>query len=281
MPWGREPNLTLSWFGLTDGTCHINAGSDQLFRYTDEILSLWNKQDPSFDHHQKYTSYQVVRLYEDLMDNLADILQEIPPELEALTKRHSSIGVSEDEIWKIHESSESDEILDACMLATEWLRIHRRIDTMHLIQGQEINIWRTKDCIHVRWNSNLANIEGTQIWAATQGEHTLSINDFMNEVKGFHDRLMSAMEDRIKDIKKNNPIPHVQINIAALEMEHEERKKTLQLALDREPAISNWKETLESLHLINKHKNQYSNLPQRDQAGLTTCTGTKHTNTDD
>lgn len=252
MPWGEEPNLDLSWFGLTDGSYYIDAGSDQLFRYTDEILSLWASQYPDFDHHQKYVDYQVVRLYEDLMDILADILQDIPSELEALIARCPGMGISEDEIWQIYESSEDEEVLDACILATEWWRIHRRIDTMYLVQGQNIKLWRVGDCIHIRWDSNLANIEGVQIWTATQGEYTLPVAQFLNEVKDFHDRLMSSMQDRIKDIKQNNPLPHVKINISALEREHKEREQALQAALNREPTILNWEETLNALSLILK-----------------------------
>jgi len=40
-PWGSAPDLSLSWFSLTDGCYWIDAGGEELLRFSDESLTKW------------------------------------------------------------------------------------------------------------------------------------------------------------------------------------------------------------------------------------------------
>jgi hypothetical protein len=36
-PWGKSPDLRLSWFGFTEGFYRLQVGSEFLLNYSDEI----------------------------------------------------------------------------------------------------------------------------------------------------------------------------------------------------------------------------------------------------
>lgn len=71
-PWGRAGSYSLSWFGLTDGQYSIHVGDSTLFEYSEHARAGGTT---------RYCDYQVVRLYEDLMDMLPHILEPVPPSL--------------------------------------------------------------------------------------------------------------------------------------------------------------------------------------------------------
>ena len=71
-PWGRADAPTLHWFGLTDGEYWIEVGDEKLFQYSESARAAGAGQ---------YCEYQVVRLYEDLIDMLPHILESVPGSL--------------------------------------------------------------------------------------------------------------------------------------------------------------------------------------------------------
>jgi hypothetical protein len=70
-PWGNAPDLSLSWFGLTDGDYRINVGSEHLFAYSEGIKRHFSTKDPNF--RGDYVNYHVVRLWEDICEILPDV----------------------------------------------------------------------------------------------------------------------------------------------------------------------------------------------------------------
>ncbi len=72
-PWGEPPDLSLSWFGLTEGFYWLEVGSERLFCYSHQMAKY-----PKFSD---YVDYLVVRFWEDILQILPDVLAPIPPEL--------------------------------------------------------------------------------------------------------------------------------------------------------------------------------------------------------
>lgn len=89
VPWGTAPKQSLSWFGLTDGVYHMDVHGKQLFRYSDEIRAHWKFQYSELKD-TPFVDYQVVRLWEDLLEMLPDILNPIPDKLFHLIETHES-----------------------------------------------------------------------------------------------------------------------------------------------------------------------------------------------
>lgn len=83
-------------------------------------------------------------------------------------------------------------------------------------------------------------IDGIQSWAAKRGEYILPVEDFMNEVKSFHQRFIADMAGRVQTISKNNPFVYVKLDIAALKKEQDDRANLLKESLSMYPQIENW-----------------------------------------
>lgn len=250
MPWGQEPKLTLHWFGLTDGIYYMNVGEDQLFRSSKEILLHWKKEWPDLDINCEYVDYQVVRLYEDLLDILVDVMHAVPVELQQYIDTQKNQEVWQNKLWNIFKSTEDEEDEGLYYLATEWWNSFRRLSTSHLNNGQNIWLWRAGNTIHIRWNNEDKRINGIQPWAAVRGDFALPLEEFEEEVRRFHNQLMAAMECRIVELKTNNPIPHVSIDIPSLEKEHEERKLSLERALNRAPRVNDWGQVVRAINKL-------------------------------
>jgi hypothetical protein len=245
LPWGQEPDLNLHWFGLTDGIYFLNVGNDQLFRFSELILKHWSKQCNSIDLNQPYVDYQVVRLYEDLLDILPDVLEPVPAAVNTLIETSSSQKNWRSGLDWYFEIDENDELDDLYFQATEWWSF-RKLSTLHLTQAPDIWFWRINDTIRIRWHNKQKNIDGIQPWTAIKGQYDLTYTTFMQEVASFHSRLMNEMGNRIDILLKDNPIPDIKIDFHGLTKEHEERKTSLEAALKRGPHKTDWDQVLKS-----------------------------------
>ena len=234
MAWGN----TLHWFGLTDGIYYMNVGEEQLFRNSKEKLQEWKTEDPSFDTSNVFVDYQVIRLYEDLLEILPNILQEVPLKLYALVETPQKQEKWQTHLWNIYESTESKHIEELYFQAA-WLSNHQ-LSTMHLQHSPNIWFWRVNDEIFIRWDNRLKDNNIIQPWSTVQGEIKMSVKDFLFEVKTFHNRLINCMTNRIELIQHNNPIPNIEIDIPYLMNEHKEREKSLENTLKVKPDILDW-----------------------------------------
>ena len=246
MPWGEAPNLMLHWFGLTDGIYYMNVGEDQLFRAPKEILEQWRKEYPNA-YNFEYVDYPVIRLYEDLLEILTNILQPIPTKLHHCVAFQPYYEYWEEKLWDVFHSTENEEIEELYYLAREWWNC-RTLSTLHLKHGQDIWLWRWEETVYIRWHSKLVN--GIQPWTTMQGNYQLPVDKFKKEVESFHNRLMDEMTQRIEQIKINNPIPHIKIDVPSLEKEHEDRKKSLGIALSKVPDVQDWNKVMEALNQL-------------------------------
>ena len=73
-PWGGSADPNLHWLGLTDGEYWIQAGNHRLFEYSDAALAR--------SRGSRCCEYQVVRLYEDVIDLAPNALEPVPQELQ-------------------------------------------------------------------------------------------------------------------------------------------------------------------------------------------------------
>jgi hypothetical protein len=75
-PWGEKDDLRLHWFGLSDGQYWIRIGEAEIFRYSKQVLGAYPPQDSALatDPFQPYVDYYVVRLWEDILEIVPDVL---------------------------------------------------------------------------------------------------------------------------------------------------------------------------------------------------------------
>ena len=231
-PWGTAPDLSLSWFGLTDGCYWIDAGGEELFRYWDEALAKWPR-DPFAG---PYIDYQVIRLYEDLINILPHVLQPIPPPLRGYIR----VAYHQPSWWDAFRGfwesdlSEIEEEVELAYLANDWVS-RRTIDTLYLTCGPRIWIWRKADRVTITWDSTSGTVDGVKAWASERGAYSLAVDDFLAEVHSFQDRLMGQMAGRIKAIEAGWTRPEIRIDLQGLVQQHEYRRRIPETALKTRP----------------------------------------------
>ena len=237
-PWGEEPDLSLQWYGLTDGFYHMNVGEEQLFRYSNELMDVWSK-DHSYSN--PFFEYQVVRLLEDVLDMLPDVLQPIPPELHRIISTTEKLLEWEDKLTDISDAAEDGIVEDIYYTASDWL-FPRRLSVLG--GGPDILLWRIEEAIHIRWDNTAISLDGHQAWEATNGVFMLPATEFITEVELFHSRLMNEMEERVQLIAASNPMPHVNIDIPELLRCQNERNTSLEDSLKTKPVVDNWDDVI-------------------------------------
>jgi hypothetical protein len=233
-PWGREGAYSLSWFGLTDGWYWLKCGEEELFRYSESVLSSCQNEErqPS---DPPYVDYQVVRLWEDVLSMFPEVLAPVPVEL--LRKVEPGLEVSQ---WRAkiaelffseeHEASRQTE--DQFDLAVTWLQA-RKLHVLHLKEGPRVWFWTDGMTMSIRWDNSGLCLDGHSMWTSTKGTFTMPLEAFVEEVRSFDNRLIKEMADRVRDIEHSWDRPEIQIDLQALCHEHQQRAAEFSLALDR------------------------------------------------
>jgi hypothetical protein len=227
IPWGTAPDLSLHWFGLTDGFYRLKVGDEYLLNYTNEVVGHWKQKHPDWNFGNKSTwiDYQVVRLWEDVLDILPYVLEPLPQRFVAVIDK----GVSDLKRWEVEIASQLQNY-DAVWEATSWIG-QRSLDTMYLNPGASIKLWSADDIVYIKWD-NVARVnDGIPVWSARRGVHRMRAADFLQEVHSFHDRLMQAMEARVAEIISNWRNPSIHIDLKHLAQEQKDRKTWLDRAL--------------------------------------------------
>jgi len=234
VPWGNEGDYSLGWFGLTDGWHWLQCGEEELFRYSDSVLAS-GKYEGRQQSDPPYADYQVVRLWEDVLDMLPDVLSPVP--LNLLDKIQPGLEADSwiDRVFEFAfpegcETSQSTENkFDA---VTEWLG-QRRLDSGYLKQGPRIWLWSDGKNVFVRWDNAGLVLDGHEMWTAQSGTYSLPLEEFIEEVRSFDRRLIAAMNERVQSIRQHWNRPEIRIDKEALLVEQEQRSQWLNEALER------------------------------------------------
>src|SRR5262245_36658809 len=181
-PWGREGDYRLSWFGLTDGWYWLDCGGHELFRYSDSIIKSWEHEgrqpaDPP------YVDYQIVRLWEDVLDILPEVLSPIP--LNLLQRIEPGV---ESDLWYrqvfeyvFPEESEASQVIqDKFGVATRWFG-QRFLNSGYIKQGPRIWLWSDGKTVFIRWDNTDFVLDGHKLWTAQSGTYSLPVEKFVEE----------------------------------------------------------------------------------------------------
>ena len=233
-PWGSEGDYSLSWFVLTDGWYWLKCGEEELFRYSDSVLALW-KHEGRQQADPPYVDYQIVRLWEDVLEMLPEILSPLPVEL--LRKIEPGIDA-----WRWHgqiaelvspnEGEVSQPMEERFDLATTWLQ-GRKLDALYLKGGPRIWFWTDGATMFIRWDNTELTVDGHNLWACTKGTFTMPLDAFIEEVRSFDHRLIKAMEARVQDVRHSWDRPSIKVEKEALLAEQQQRACSLSEAFQR------------------------------------------------
>lgn len=231
-PWGEPGDLSLSWFGLTDGRYWLETSGAKLFEYhPDTDLEL---------DGTRYVDYQVSRLYEDILDIVPSVLKPIPESLQKEISGEGYAGFScAYSAW--HALDRDDEAFWEIAEAAVTLVKNRFVDSLYLKPGANIWLWSDGTNVHVEWDNRECLHKGKPAWSAQQGAYQLSRDAFIDEVRDFHNRLMQQMQERVDQVCAGALPPEVRIDLAALREEHERRSASIESLFTPPAEPTDWK----------------------------------------
>jgi hypothetical protein len=106
------------------------------------------------------------------------------------------------------------------------------------------------DTVSIRWDNREVKGEGLPVWEAQVGEVTLSVSDFLEEVKSFNARLLQAMEAQVAAVCEALADPDMKSRLADLVRQHRERSGWLEKALLSSARDYEWDEVRRAMATI-------------------------------
>lgn len=225
------------WFWLTDGFYWMNVGNQRLFELSDEAIKYWEINIDSDE--KKCMDYQVVRLWEDMLEILPTILNPVPKSIHQLFLQFQENYYQNIDKWygyvENEENSgryEKNELLFSVPLFFD----AHIISTTHIASSPLLYFWRYQDSgndkIWIGWDftQTISDDDKNQeipIWSANKGLIEMDFNDFMNEFKQFNDKFLNKMQERIDDILSSEKLKSFypdNFDFSILQNEQNERK---------------------------------------------------------
>ena len=244
-PWGDD-EPTLHWFGLTDGWCWWNVGSQQLFRNNQVWLDRWAGEYPKLASDPPYVDYQISRPWEDLLTCLRSVLDPVPGGLVERARDRKRWENFQRVAFAWADTQTDKKAGDLPYGAFQWWW-RRTWDAGYLRCPPNVWLWAQGDTFHIRWDNRDVIDDGLPAWEATEGEITMPIADFVEEAKSFDDRLMSAMAERVNAVVSGALRPDIKIDLAHLTYEQSDRATWLENALTLGRVEEDWDKVREAL----------------------------------
>jgi hypothetical protein len=233
-PWGEPEDPNLHWFGLTDGLYWIQAGEHRLFEYSN-IAQTRSGVPPFCD-------YQVVRLYEDVIDLAPYALEPVPEELQRY------IALDESKPWNhywtkwyesVHAIGASEDSMNLLDDAGPWMG-RRTLDSAYLTPSTNIVFWSNRDSVHIQWDNRGKLLQDCQAWSAQFGSWQLPRARFMDEVRSFHDRLMEEMAKRVSQVAAGALPRNVRVDLEGLRRAQDTRSQSIDRNLGQPAPPTDW-----------------------------------------
>lgn len=231
-PWGDPGSERLHWFGLTDGSYWLAAGASTLFEYSEFARPMGAP---------RICDYQVARLYEDITEMCADVLEPVPADLISFISGDGRRAALERVSQWVSDNGDRDDadfwaVVD---LSMTWIG-RRQLDSSHLSPSADITMWSDEAMVHVEWANQAKLINGGCAWSAEAGSWSLGRQEFMQELRSFHERLMAAMAERIDCVIEGGLAPEIEVDVAGLVREHAVRRDLSSGVFGPPPVATNW-----------------------------------------
>jgi flavodoxin len=222
VPFGREPNTSMHWFGLTDGDYWLKLRDKTLYEYSDAKMQLWNGRPT------RYSGYYIVRLIEDLTDLFPVIAESVPASLYDIAKTYSSLNDLQEknyawiDTWPDEETADSAANDQQHDLLTRWVYT-RTLYSSHLKGGPHLSFFRHEDKISLVWKADQVDDNEIPYWTAGNGQLEMDYHDFIYQVEDFGNRFFPAMAAQIA-LAVDRDWGSTKLDKARLVQEQQERK---------------------------------------------------------
>ena len=216
-PWGGPDQPSLSWFSLSDGWYWLELAGQELFRG----LAPENPGEPP------YVAYQVVRLWEDVLEVVRAALAPLPEDLAARLRAPERFVA---DIERLRARAGEDQVEQVRIQEGLAFWNARELVSVHLVDAPELWFWRDGETMHALWRSLPA---GAKLWQPASGTMSLPVEQFVAELRAFDRAFLAAMGERVEDLVQRGGLPGVAIDLAHLAFEQRDRATWLDNALTR------------------------------------------------
>lgn len=206
----------MHWFGLTDGWYWIEVGELRLLQYADG----------------SGIDYYVVRLWEDLLQLLPALLEDVPEDLVGFVSG-DSLG------WNDVESEAADAAMN--WYSDHWLYLG------YLRDSPAICFSRRDGQVTIDWEMP----EPNKFAVPRTGTVAVDAGQFVAAIEEFDRELLAAMAARIAEVEAS-PLVGVEIDLEQLRREHEDRSGWLQRARSWQRA-TDWNAIRAGAALLSKY----------------------------
>jgi len=216
-PWGEPGRHTLSWFGLSDGWYWLELAGQELFR----------GRTPEQPGEPPYVSYQVVRLWEDVLEIVPAVLAPVPPDLAGLLRSPEAFLARAERL--VADAARLGATADCVDDALAFWHA-RHLGSYHLVAAPELWLWSDGETVHALWRSQLA---GAALWQAVGGTTAMPVGQFVDELRAFDRAFLAAMGERVEGVVRGGGLPGVAIDLEHLVAEQRDRSTWMENALSR------------------------------------------------
>lgn len=233
--WGNPGNYNLHWFGLTSGRYWIETEYGSPMEYTTAIQEHWS--------HGNYPDYYVVRLFEDLLHMLADVLEPVPADVASLVANPGwRAGARQ---WR--DTTEDEELWYP---ASEWWD-ERSLDMGYLTYAPKLTFWRIEETVFLQWTAD-GKHNGIPVWVVPKGQVSMDVTVFEAAVVRFCEELLESMERRVRSIQEHGwKRTDCRLEVAALAREQVTRRAFFQ-EMRYEKRATDWRKVRDSLDALTR-----------------------------
>lgn len=254
LPVGTEPNLSVSWFWLTDGDLWLRFGDQTIYEYSPEAMNYWgNKPTP-------YNDYPIIRFIEDFTELFDRIKEPLPEEFYQLTKDLKKFKCESEKWLDIYDENEHpDFYFETYDKLISWT-YERTLNSGHLAGGPNLSFFRGNDIIRIVWETGHTLENGISVWSAKDGSYEMDYSDFIAKIKSFGAAFFSEMEQQVA-LAIAKDWNQVRIDKQRLIEEHRERKNEFySYVASLEQITANKTEWSEIDQLIKRMKNELASF---------------------
>jgi hypothetical protein len=253
-PVGREPELMLSWFYLTDGYLWLTFGDRNIYEYTNVVIQQFEGVVSI------YCDYYLVRFIEDFTALFEKISEGIPAKFYDLTDNIDQFQ-KDNELW-IDLNELDDRELDSLFWdkhekLISWIN-ERTLRSSHLIGGPKLRFFRFGDNVKIIWDTDHVLENGTKLWTAENGQYQMSYVSFVNGIRSFADAFFKTMDAQV-ELAITKEWGDITVDKKILVQEHKERKMEFYSKislLESGPVVkTNWDEIEELYSLMDNEIN--------------------------
>ncbi|WP_395144711.1 DUF5984 family protein [Armatimonas sp.] len=188
------------WYFLTDGWYWIEAGEQELFRWTDTTLAAWQTEaegeicESAPPPARPYADYYVARFWQDLLQCVRQALLPVPDDIAALLWDRGSweMFLQRSAAW----AEEPEDDLSRWERRNEALQWWwwRQLDSGHFTAAPKITLWRQGEQVILDWHHS----HNPEFFTASpSGRVVADVSSFRQALLAFDEAFLTQMAVRI------------------------------------------------------------------------------------